>query len=228
MQTWTNSQPLPRELATPACLPVMRWPVRSKRPSFLMSCGSVRPGSRTRSGRAAPAAPGPASGSGAQLRSTLLTVAAGEIAVSFAICWPVKRWRRSAMILHDDRRAPWACAACVAWRRRPPGPRRLLAWKRSTHFLTVFDVHANAAATALRRLALLAPAAPSRLDCAASCGHSYAGSSGPPRLTEASQLQPSRLGPDGQPIESSHLARRNVTGLGPTSDGPGSTFSGRR
>jgi len=28
----------------------------------------------------------------------------------------------------------------------------------------------------------------------------------PPRLTEASQLQPSRSGPDGQPIESSHLA----------------------
>ena len=44
MQTWTNSQPMPRELALPVRLPVMRWPVRSKRPSFLMSMWISSPG----------------------------------------------------------------------------------------------------------------------------------------------------------------------------------------
>lgn len=44
MQTWTNSQPLPRELAMPVRLPVMRWPVLSKRPSFLMSMWMSPPG----------------------------------------------------------------------------------------------------------------------------------------------------------------------------------------
>src|SRR5712691_7415641 len=37
MQTWTNSQPMPRLLLWPVRSPVMRWPMRSKRPSFLMS-----------------------------------------------------------------------------------------------------------------------------------------------------------------------------------------------
>jgi hypothetical protein len=44
MQTCTNSQPLPREAALPVRLPVMRWPIRSKRPSFLMSMWISSPG----------------------------------------------------------------------------------------------------------------------------------------------------------------------------------------
>jgi hypothetical protein len=40
-QTWTNSQPVPprlelRQVLWPVRSPVMRWPTRSKRPSFLM------------------------------------------------------------------------------------------------------------------------------------------------------------------------------------------------
>lgn len=50
------------------------------------------------------------------------------------------------------------------------------------------------------------PCAPAPLDCAASSEHSHGCSSGPPSGTEASQLQPLRLDPDGQPDESSQLA----------------------
>ncbi len=44
MQTWTNSQPTPRRLLWPLRSPVMRWPTRSKRPSFLMSIWINSPG----------------------------------------------------------------------------------------------------------------------------------------------------------------------------------------
>src|SRR6266849_2332651 len=42
--TWTNSQPMPRLLLWPVRSPVMRWPIRSKRPSFLMSIWIISPG----------------------------------------------------------------------------------------------------------------------------------------------------------------------------------------
>lgn len=49
MQTWTNSQPAPlrlelRQVLWPVRSPVMRWPTRSKRPSFLMSMWISSPG----------------------------------------------------------------------------------------------------------------------------------------------------------------------------------------
>src|SRR3954470_19471621 len=44
MQTWTNSHPTPRRLLCPVRSPVMRWPTRSKRPSFLISMWISSPG----------------------------------------------------------------------------------------------------------------------------------------------------------------------------------------
>jgi hypothetical protein len=120
---------------------------------------------------------------------------AGEAAISAAIRLPVQHSRRSAAICSTT--AP-TCAPFSHRRRtrRQPGSR----------------------AGQDRRRAEQVP-----LDPTPSSAHSYDCSSGPPWNSEASQLQLPRSGPDGQPVESSHLghdghthSRALLRRLGPT------------
>jgi hypothetical protein len=91
MQTWTNSQPMPRVRARRS--PVMRWPIPPMRPSFLMSRWRSCPGcahSYRRPGVTGSVGPSRASPSWPKLRAT---VARLRPTLS-AICAPVQRHRR--------------------------------------------------------------------------------------------------------------------------------------
>ena len=122
-------------------------------------------------------------------------------------------WRsacRSSAGGEARRSAPRPRAACRLRSRcgrderssRPAGPS---VWNRPTHFFTVLTVHAEGRRHGLRRLAPFQHS-PRHLGSTVRRRTGIPMQVHPvPRGPEASQLQLSRSGPDGQPIESSQL-----------------------
>ena len=202
MQTWTNSQPMPRLLLWPVRSPVMRWPTLSKRPSFLMSmwislAGLLALVADHRLGRLQ--VPDPAKSGRSRTRLTV----AGETSVSLAICWPVQRWRRRAMICSTRLVAASAGAAvrprgAVHQARRPLGsePLHPLAHR--------LDVDAEGRGHGLRRSALNQHP-PNQLGSTVRRQPGILMHVHPVPRTLKLATPASRSGPDGQPIESSQL-----------------------
>ena len=204
MQTWTNSQPTAAAVALAGAVAgdAVADPVEAAELLDVdvdQLAGLLALVAEHRRGRLQIAHP--ASRAARRMRLTV----AGETPVSLAICLPVKRWRRRALDLLDLAVRGWPVQAV-----RPRGAirqaRRRLRPRSARPTCSPSWRHAEGRG---HRLAAPgprpAPAAPARLDYAASGGHSYGRSSGPPWITEASQPQLPRSGPDGQPIESSQL-----------------------
>ncbi len=208
MQTWTNSQPAAARAGSAGAVAGDAMADALETAELLdVDMDQLAGMSRARSGGPARRARVAASGSVRGACRMRLTVA-GETPISAAICLPVQRWRRSATIRSTIVSAASACAADAAARSGPPGRPALRPRSARPTCAPSWRQTPTAVATAFGVCPLPAPAAPSPLDYAASDGHSCGRSSGPPRNPEASQLQLPRSGPDGQPIESSHLARK--------------------